>query len=285
MSHEAFLQLSWISDEWSESTVIIDSLPSYGTYPVMEATWTTSPADSDTLKLSLPTDIVRTWLDDDTTNQGFLLEMTNEPGFVRQYYSSEASVTYRPRLYLYYTWYDSGSSGWVEYHSDTTAYANHDANIVWDDIELTDDILMIGNGVSYRTLLRFDVTEVLSQFGVSIHSANLTLHLNLDHPLNFHSVPSALRQRLESLSWLDDPQNPEIAGAASQTVLLDSASFAISLASYTIDWVGNPNINYGCIIRSGNEGWDLAREVFYSRAAPDSTLWPSLHIVYSWVEE
>ncbi len=280
--HEGIVQLSWISDEWSEGSVIIDSLPSWGTYPTMEVPWTLSPADSDTLMLSLPPTDVRSWIDGDTTNQGFLLEMTNSPGFIRKYFSSEAALDYRPTLQLYYTWYDSGAAGWVEYNSDTTAYPTHDATIVWDDIEIDDDILMIGNGVSYRSLLLFNLKS-LPKFGVSIHKAELTMHLNPDHPLNFRSVPSGLRQRLESLTWRDDPQNPDVAGAASQAVLLGSASFTISLSFYVRDWVNDPNTNYGFLIRSDNQGWDLAREVFYSRAAPDS-LRPSLYIVYSLVE-
>ena len=282
--HAATAQLSWVTDPWSEGSVILDSLPGWSSYPSAEIPLVVSGADSDSLAIPLPPDTVRHWIDGDSLNYGFLIEMTNEPGFVRQYFASEATIANRPVMDLYYTWYDSGEAGWQEYHSDTVAYAIDDANIVWDDIEITDDILMIGNGVSYRSLLRFNIADSLPRFGVSIHDAELTLWMNPDHPLNFRSVPSGVRQQLESLSWIDDPLNPDIAAASSQAVLLDSSSFSISFSYYVRDWVENPSINYGALIRSDNQGWDLAREVFYSRAATDTALWPSLRIIYTLVE-
>jgi hypothetical protein len=279
--HQGFVRLSWVTDEWSEGSVVLDSLPNWGMYPSLEVPWSITPADSEELVLSLSPAVVRSWIDGDTTNQGLLLEMVNEPGFCRQYFASEATVSYRPTLDLYYTWYDSGEAGWQEYQSDTTAYAIDDAFIVTDDIEIADDILMIGNGVSYRSLLWFNVTDSLPIFGVSIHRADLTLHIDPDHPLTFRSVPSGLRQRLESLSWLEDPLHPDVSGLVSQSVLLDTASFTIGLSGYVRDWIEEPSENFGVLIRSDNEGWDVAREVFYSRAAADTAVWPELRIVYT----
>jgi len=58
----------------------------------------------------------------------------------------------------------------------------------------------------------------------------------------------------------------------------------ISLSLYVRDWTSDPSQNFGVLIRSDNPGWDIAREVFYSRAAADSSKRPSLRIVYTLVE-
>jgi len=284
MFHQGNIRLSWITDPWDESTVISDSLPDWGTYPALDTTWIVLPADSDSLVLRLPPDTVRSWIDGDSSNRGFVLEMTNEPGFILQYFASEASLANRPSMAIYYTWWDSTASGWQEYQSDTVAYPNHDAFIVSDELQITDDILMIGNGVGYRNLLRFNLADSLPIFGTSIHYAALTMHLNPDHPLNYRSVPSVVRQKLESASWLDDPLNPDISSAASQAILIGDSTLTVTLTLYVRDWVIDPSQNFGALIRSDNPGWDIAREVFYSRAAPDSALLPSLRIIYTVLE-
>jgi len=284
MFHQGNVRLSWVTDPWDESTVILDSLPGWGTYPALDTTWVVLPADSDSLVLSLPPDTVRSWIDGDSSNHGFVLEMTNEPGFILQYFASEASLANRPTMAIYYTWWDSGATGWQEYQSDTIAYPNHDAFIVWDDLQITDDILMIGNGVGYRSLLRFNLADSLPIFGASIHYAELTMRLNPEHPLNYRSVPSVVRQRLESASWLDDPLNPDVSSSASQAILVGDSTLTVALTFYVRDWVTDPSQNFGALIRSDNPGWDIAREVFYSRAAPDTALWPSLRIVYTILE-
>jgi hypothetical protein len=282
--HNGEVQLSWITNAWSEASVILDSLPSWESYPALETPIFITAADSDSLVISLPPDTVRNWIDGDSSNQGFRLQMTNQSGFIRQYFSSEAVLAYRPTLFLYYTWWDSGASGWVTYQSDTTAYPSDDAFIVWNDLPITEDVLMIGNGVGYRSLLKFNLADSLPIFGTSIHEANLTFHLKEDDPLNFRSVSSALRQKLESLSWIDDPLHPDISSLAGPAVLIGDSTLVISLSLYVRDWVNDPSQNFGVLIRSDNPGWDIAREVFYSRAAVDSSKRPSLQIVYTTVE-
>jgi hypothetical protein len=282
--HDGTVQLSWVIDEWSEASVIRDSLPSWDTYPTSETPWTISSADSEPLLLPLPSAVVRSWIDGDSSNQGFRLQMVNQPGFIRQYFSSEAVIAYRPTLSLYYTWWDSGASGWVTNQSDTIAYPTNDAFIVSTDTSINEDILMLGNGVGYRSLFRFNLSDTLPTFGVSIHSADLTLHLKQDDPLNFRSIPSAVRQRLQSSSWIDDPMHPDVSSAAGTPVLIGDSTLTISLSLYVRDWVNSPSQNFGTLIRSDNPGWDIARSVFYSNVATDSTKRPSLRIIYTLVQ-
>jgi hypothetical protein len=282
--HEGVVDLSWITDAWDEATVVRDSLPDWDSYPSLATALTVSPVDSEYFVFSLPPDTVRSWIDGDSSNQGFRLDMTNNPGFIDRYFSSEGAIANRPTLTLYYTWYDSGASGWQVFNSDTVAYANHDASIVSDDLDIQEDILMLGNGIQYSSLLKFNLADSLPIFGVSIHYADLTMWLKPDDPLNFGSVPTAVRQLLNSPSWLEDPLHPEAAAAISQSVLIGADSLSISFTYYVIDWVVNPSGNFGAMIRSDNPGYDLARRVFYSRAASDSSLWPYLRIIYTVTE-
>jgi hypothetical protein len=284
VSHEGTATLSWIADPWNDATVVRDSLPNWDSYLSSPTTLTVTPVDSAYLVFPLPPDTVRSWIDGDSSNQGFRLEMTDNPGFIYRYFSSEGATENRPTVTLYYTWYDSGASGWQAHNADTVAYANHDASIVSEDLDIQEDILMLGNGIQYSCLLKFNLANLLPTFGVSIHYADLTMWLKSDDPLNFGSVPTAVRQLLESPSWLEDPLHPDVAAAVSQAVLIGADSLYISSTYYVIDWVVDPSGNYGAMIRSGNSGYDLARQVFYSRAASDSTLWPSLRIIYTVTE-
>lgn len=289
------------SGEWHESSVTWDSLHHW-----MEDDTIAQfnlPADFDTHSFNFEIDpsIVSEWFYADSLNpnQGLVFNYSGEPGFIRQFYSSEnmpEDSLMKPRLQMVITPFEQDevdTTIWIPGEDDTVVvYATNDVFIARDDADLDEAYLYIGRTITYRSLFRYDLTELVTDsgqvfppFGVYVNRAEFILFVDSDHPQYLGEyISAAATARLEDTTWVSDPVSasfdPAYYGAISSVI---EDSLTLNITALFNQWVTHPELNTGFAVRFTNEGNEIARIPIWN-PSPDDTLSakrPYLRVIYT----
>jgi len=232
---------------------------------------------NDTIKslaVSLPSDLVQSWLDSTTAENNYgLLFVPNNNQFITEFYSSEADSN-QPMLKLY-TSTEPDTAGNV-YPSQIVAPTD-DIFIPEGEFEPTSDHLFISNGLSLRVLMYFDVSQIPEK--ATINKAFLTVYSDTTSafPDNQETFTVSIFHTLNQNWTLPDVQ---IDSVTYSRIPIKSDSASADLTSSVQNWTSRMIENNGLLLMGRNEYMNLDYRKLYSSAA-DSSKKPSLKIFYS----
>jgi len=247
-------------------------------------------ADSDSFAFYLPSpdSLLRAWESAGAGgktlhfNNGLYLLSDKSQDFLVRLASAENSlVSRRPRLEIYLTAIDTSDTITTTSAWDTLLYAGADAFIAQSSTPLDSSYLYLGNAVACRSLVLFDVENLLPGYGTAVQRAEIILHADTTHPLNYDGITSGFYLQMQDSSWMTNPDEALTQSGSPILAIYDSesAKLVLNITSTVYDWITHSEINYGVMIKSANEYYDLSRTVFYGSGAPDS-LRPQLRVVY-----
>ena len=159
--------------------------------------------------------------------------------------------------------------------------ASGDVFIVESKGDLRPDRLYVGNGIAYRSLLRFDFSTLPKK--TFINYASLCLKVDQENTLKRTNYTFIIQIfRVTTPGW--DPGTIEVdsASAISQSIK-EGDSLVVNIASFVQRWVSDRSDrwgNYGMLLSSKTEGSDISRLAFFSSEA-DTPLSPKLTLYYS----
>jgi len=258
---------------WSIDDVTFDT-PLSGT-PVETVAVGRAPDDS--LIVSLPQNAVQAWIDGTEENNGLLLSCLEEPtspqgdGFIKEFYSSDSQID-APQLRIRCALSDT---------SDTTFVAAPTADVFvvrrrseWP-FDTRPDRLMVGNGYVYRTLIQFAFEDSIPDEATIVRGL---LTLSVDREYSFFSALEMSVYAVTSPTW-DDPQF-STSRFAQATVTADDDSVVFDIRGLVQSWVDEEIPNYGLLLKSTHEDWDIAFFTFHSSQGAGE--WgPRLDVAYA----
>jgi hypothetical protein len=236
-----------------------------------------SPFTPDTVVFDIPADIAQSWVDSTTGDSNGVWIDCGNATFIKSFYSAnygEFSVS--PRLDLtYHTPANEDTS--INY----SAYSNQDAFVLSSNLNLDEDLLYVGKGISFYSYLTFDIASELDSTA-SINKADLELIINRDYSI-FDAAGAAEIGAMRVSSQPGDHAAVEIDSAFTGyfgSVLEDTISISVRPLIQTWSKRDPGYENFGFLLRSANETETLSRIALYSSRA-DSLRKPKLIIKYT----
>lgn len=275
-----------IETDWQEGDVVWSEVTN--AYELTEiASVEISPSDSASLVIDIDASVINSWIDSSVTNQGLLIKH-EDANFLQEFGSSDnGSSTLWPTLKMSFT-----SDGAID---SLEAPAAYDATLFEylgpepiEELLPAEPFLRIGNASGFRTLLRFDFSDIPQD--ATIHRGLLELYINPDLSetkttgLNYGIYPVVA----DSL-WNPETVKTDSTGqipiglATSDNTTLGKLEIAYSkiFASILQSWTLGESPNYGMMIRSIEHGQDTSYLSFYTSSTQDSTMAPRLIVTYS----
>lgn len=251
-----------VRSEWSEDEVRSDALPDYDPQALLSISIGASAPDTATYALPVP--LVEGWMDTTAivANRGILIVPPEDAPFLKRFGSSEHGES--PLLWIRYRTAEGESDS-------TTVRPTGDATWVYRKPSLeTDGNLILADGDVYRSLLRFDLPEGLDTL-TTVNSAVLSLKMDRDR--SFVEQMTVEVWPATQASWEVEASRTEFSGEPPK-VVLSEPTFAVSIEIRSIvqDWIRDPSVHYGIMLRSAGEQEDVFT-VFLSD--------PRLRIIYS----
>ncbi|MCX6641562.1 MAG: DNRLRE domain-containing protein [bacterium] len=274
---------------WNEIGVIWDSTESWQLGdPIASLQAPTETGDSVEFPLSSPDSLLRAWIsamssDSIDYNNGFYLRVEkNGDNLIRLGSGESVTSTLRPKLEMQLTAYDSTDSGYVATEQIVSLYAIYDTFVARDQSILDPSRLYIGNAATYRSNLYFNLDGLFPPYGTSIQRAEVILHADTTSSANLGAIAGAFTLAMADTSWLINPATASIKFGSVPIVGAlnsDAATLTINMTSLVYGWISNPGTNFGFLVQSSSEFYDISRTVFYGIEAADS-LKPKMRIVY-----
>ncbi|MBN1348608.1 DNRLRE domain-containing protein [candidate division KSB1 bacterium] len=275
--------------DWAEGTIVWSEFNDQIDSPLMNEPIQISSAldsnyavSSDTLKLRK--DIFKvnvgsiinadSSVDSNLSRTGFCIRADDlNPGnFLVQYHSSESAYTdLVPVLELITV---KASS------ADTTLLTpSHDTFVVQSKPVDGTECLYTGQGSPYRSLLKFDLSDL--ENNVTINRAYLKMVLNENKSQFTNSALPGIKL-FPLVSWPDSPESAEVDSSSSAGTIgtTNGDTMTVEINQLVQDWVAEVEPNYGILVRALDEGYGLYRAAFYGDMI-DTTFAPQLVIKYS----
>ena len=271
-----------INHSWEQSTLRWDSVstdPGFydGTSP--RGTYTgTVAADSGWMSVSLDTGMVRRWIQplNYTDNYGIILIPAQNCTVVRGIHAFGFGVD---SLFAHLTVIARNLAGTV---TDTTIYKIGQDTFLGniDNLNTNSTLMYAQSGVVYRSTLKFDVSSIPR--GSTINEARLTLRYD---PVSSR-ITKFVGDTAVAAHLLSDPSDYskfELTGSRGTGAIAASDSFGFDLRHQVQNWIANPGLNYGVLLRatSVNEFSTFGLFTFYNETAQDPTKRPQLIVKYA----
>lgn len=238
---------------------------------------TTISTSKDIFKLDI-TSIINSdsTIDTNFTTQGLciLTDETIASLFLKKYYSAEAPFSsilpYLEVISIKDTTLDT-----------TQIVPFHDTFIVRrEQLEAdSSDFLYTGRGISFHSLLKFDLQEIA--VNATINRAQLKLIFNTERSLlGSDETPDIKLFPLEN--WPENPKDAEIDSFLTAGIIssINEDTIFVDITSLVQNSTALQEDNFGVLIRSLDEEYGLNRSVFYASKI-DSALMPKLIINYT----
>ena len=267
-----FILISLLDTDWSGSDVTFET-PFNGT-PI--ETLAVGRSRDDSVTIHIPTEVVQDWIDGTRENNGLLLSFAEEPltssgeGFITMFYSTNTETQW-PLLNI----------SWSATDTSDTTIAGPTADVFianrqnqWPfDTEPTR--LMVGNGYIYRSLLQFNIQDSIPD-EATVVQALLTLFI--DHEYSFFDAMDVGIYRVTGSNWTD----PEFDWnqITWTTLTSEEDSVVFNVQAVVQDWVAGETPNYGFLVKSLHEDWDVSSFVFHSSESQPHQR-PRLDVAYT----
>ena len=231
----------------------------------------------DTFFVDIDPNLVNKWIGlQDSLRNGILIRP--QGAFFVQRFLSLNATTNQPKLQLF--------------HEDTTrtspieTIASGDASIIEVVTPPASGSYYVGNGVEYKTLLKYDLSEIPKE--ATINRAQLVVNINSTHSYLSADDPFVIGVEavLSELTDLDAGVDSLILNSKirlitnSVAVLPSTSTLTINLNDLVQSWTSGQQANYGMLLETRSTGRDLYRMAIYSgELEPERA--PKLEIQYS----
>lgn len=284
---------------WDENEVIWADVENAYRAEAVE-TWDYTPADSTAWQefQFTNTDFITEWIADSYNSNlsinGLVLKFDHALGGT-VFQSTEGS-SYTPYMQIV-----SQIEG--EEPDTTVAYFTHDAGLMTTtngiaefELEENPDVLNVGNGMGYRSLLQFDFTSLPKE--ATIHKAKLTFYVDSDNVMKSEtdsdgafSVGVGIVDSLaawEGLTMVDSTLTLEadmssgvdIATGENEKFAFDSPAASAAVARIVQYWVAGQYPNKGFLLYPYYQAVDF-QEMAFKSGQMDASKMPTLEITYS----
>jgi hypothetical protein len=286
-----------ITDRWTEDSVLAGSFPNRENYPVLSV-FSMSPDTADTsYTFIVPTDLFYKWKTGDTASFGLLFTPTaGSEGALINLCSRESGDKYGPVLEVRgRKWLHDDSLGWVEDTILVDLLSGIDAYLTVDSAPVENGKIAISQGYAQRMAIYFPLDSISGDLwrGLEVNRAELYLYADVSNPLNLlyaDQRPRYKQGRLANLTWMTEPDSAvsdfvsEISGKTDSTNTLVTF-YSNSIGTIVNQWVNLTVANGGFYVQATSETSYLARQIFYSATAEDSTKRPRLKIWFTEISQ
>jgi hypothetical protein len=244
---------------------------------------------------NVPDTIWQKWLAGDSSSTGLLFEPL-ESGVFLEFYSAEprgTDATLPPVVQIRGTRWNLVDSVWQDTTLSSDLAAWEDAYVVLDGAPRRPERFFVTQGMPGRAALYFPPDSLLdslsSQFRIEVNRAELHLYADtLDPNAVTYSGQNILFTHglLRDAVWITHPTERDsfrlgYESGTAGTWDATNTEYVLDVSGAVADWVANPAHNGGLQIIASDETSFLARQVFYSPLADDSTKHPKLIIWYT----
>ena len=278
--------LNRASSPWTESHVtweraMIDSLGDVAwdtpggdieMLPISEAGPCSLQADTVTVVFPLSRDIMTALFESGSDDCGFMIRLASEgmEHAIWRFQSREQAVQLRPRLEFDYT--DTAGTD-----TSKTLYAIADAALIRRISPIDEDRLLVGSGVGFRTLLKFDLPGELDST-VTINRAELSVFCDTSRAF---LDTKTLQVEFVDSTWNGD--STSVAGGyISQALAVPGRSeITFEMTAAMVSWLANSTDNNGLLIRSSVENNAITYCPLFPGESGLTDLTPRLKIYYT----
>ena len=278
-----------ITVPWQEDSILVEMLAVRDGFPPLDSL-RVSTADS-LFYWDVPPVIYQRWLAGDSASTGLLFEPIESGAFL-EFYSSEprgTDATLPPVVQIRGTRWNQVDSVWQDttLSSDLTAW--EDAYVVLDTAPRRPERFFVTQGMPGRAALYFPLDSLSSQFRREVNRAELHLYADTLDPYGVtYSGLNILFTHgfLTDTSWIahssvSDSFHMGYESGTAGTWDASNTEYVLDVSGAVADWVANPAHNGGLQIIASDETSFLARQVFYSHLAADTSKHPKLVIWYT----
>jgi hypothetical protein len=276
-----------LTDSLDEENLAWTSAPGFEPTPVAQFSPPTPAADSVFVDL---TDLVSDWITGEKQNRGVMLKIENEEGgpeVLYEFTSSESrprSVTtdtdtlvydFRPVLRI--TYLDT-----AEVETLAVALPTEDsfADTLIGAIPVDEGTMVAGNGYPSRAFIKFELDHISKSASLARAILRLTPDLGSS---SFDSLGVASYAVLDP-EWSGVDTEIGASGVGSTVLkrpeLAEGETVDLDVTPLITPLIAGRERNYGLVIRTLNEYWDLDYIGFYGAEAEDSTRAPRLELYY-----
>lgn len=278
-----------ISVPWQEDSIMIEQLADRASFPILDSLLIRT---DDTLFFwDIPTSLWERWRTGDSTANGLLFEPQDSGAFL-EFYSAEPTATgstLPTTLLIRGTRWDEIDGVWEDTTMSIDATAAEDGFIVYDNTPRRPERFMVAQGLALRGALYFPMDQISSDFDRAVNRAELRLHADTLDPAQIrYSASNILFSHgfIERNGWIDHPSVLDSFTMGYETGTVGtwdatSSEYTLDVSGAVADWVANPAGNGGMQLITSQEDAYIARQVFYSHLAEDSTKRPKLIIWYT----
>ena len=263
-----------VLEEWKESEVTFELFNNQFD-PDVIASATITPADSDTVIFNLSPELIAGWRDSSIANNGIYIQSHNATFL--SHFVSRNSLDRFPVLRIGFKPVPGQDSvaTWI-------AFSSQDAFIFERLAPVEDGWLYVADGEDYRSILKFDFSEVPKN--ATISRAILTLTVD-----SLNSFLAEDDGYLFDLYRLTEDNDDPLTAALDSSRALNSASISVTRASRTLEvdlrsqvqqWIFGNQFNYGMLLLSRRPERELYRMALYS-TVKDSAQAPRIKITYT----
>lgn len=232
-------------------------------------------ADSDTVRIALAPTLLNAWIDSSIANYGLLIQAP-AAGTAKQFHSRHSSLR-QPVLRLAYTKNNADSTKDIRAAGDA---------FIFEVLEPPPaGPLYISHGTDYRTLLKFDLSQLTP--GATVNRAQLTLTIDRGNSRTTSDGMALQIYRVgkNTLDPLTAAEDSLSFVGAKESVTDSSTTVTFDIRSMVQSWLRGTNDqlrlqNYGLLMLARNANVDLQQLSFFSRET-NPALAPVLTIDYT----
>lgn len=250
-----------------------DELTSSSISPTAIGNYSGTLTNLTSVSINLDNQTVEGWLNyaadtnHTTKNYGTVMLPTSSSNTIKSFYSSTQIDTVRPSLTVI-----------VSKNSNIdTLTLNVSQSVSLNDAPTSivpQDRFVLQSGISFRDIMRFDLSKLPSNITINMAMIELTL----DRANSY--ITSNSDERL-LIGMLTDTAEQETDGFGYYAYKKDSIVYMTYLNPIFQKWVSGVSTNYGLLIANVSEYSNLDRFVFYSDTYADVNRRPRLKIIYT----
>lgn len=287
-----------VERSWDENDIVWSDIENGYRTEILES-WDFTPGDTTWHTFSFSDlNFISDWIDDsqqDVLSINGLLLKFDQASSGTIFYASEAS-SFTPYMQII--------SQDTDGNLDTTnTYLTHDASlfhttngVMENELEENPDVLLVGDGTGYRSLLQFDFSEIPAE--ATIHKAELKFLVDSENVFNSDADTDGTfsvsigaadsladwqgKSFVDSLVTIDSKYSPgvDVASGVSESFVFDSPAAAVAVTRIVQRWVSGVSANKGFLIYAYYQGIDF-QEMAFKSGSLDPSAMPTIEVTYS----
>ncbi len=235
-------------------------------------------SNNDSIEIEIPNSVFRGWYDDwyngdSLYNYGLLLQAADTTEPLMQAFTSAENSYYAPALIADF-FYEGDTVS-------TTTYASEDISVIrFFDIAPDPGHSYVSKGQAYRSFLKIDLTDALTDKNEIVGEAILHLKVDTTQTFNYNENFYLYLTQLDSTEWYDEALTTSTSDYIATCSLKPGDGEAIFKISYTVQqYMSTEQKNFGFLLWSSPSTLDLSVLSLYASAQTDTARAPYLQVI------